>query len=180
MRKYDKWDGHIPIEKMTDLHLLHAIRKLMEGKMKFGIIYDISSQMSSDADLPANLPGDDFTSDDIPKVEMLEGEALDKERMNWLVVLQGEALKRGLDWTKPPSRKVGILEFLCQKIRESGYDEKRTFDKAKRILQAHHITEPEIDVNNLTGLPSYMHWKVGTGKGKGTPIEKPPDIKDYL
>lgn len=95
----------------------------------------------------------------------------ERVRRRWLIVLKAEAIRRGLDWRQAPSRKVGLLEFVFEQMRKKGrrgtcfHEEQFTAD-ARVILAEAGIAEPEIDVSNLSGRPSYLHWAEG-----GTPIE---------
>lgn len=152
---YEVWvnknDKEVPICQLTDLHLLHIIRGIVEGRL---------------------FPSGETIH--VGRNEVRCGavgvDSLD-EAGRWLIVLKAEAIRRGLDWIKPPSRKVGLIDWLFEqmhnKIARGVCFCPDTFKKcAAHILAEAGITQPEIDVSNLNGRPSYMHWQAG-----GMPIK---------
>jgi hypothetical protein len=148
----------VAVRRMSDLHLLHAIRAIVEGRL-----------------FPA--PAIPYANGD-EREGMTAGEAMEQAvqaglRDNWLTVLKAEAIRRGLDWETPPSRKVGLLDFVLDRLKErdmtgscftAGLFKKVVHD----ILVEAGITQPEIDVSNLDGKPSYCHWRTEGG----TPIKR--------
>lgn len=130
--KYEVWttkDGRkVPVREMSDLHLLHTIRAIKEGRV--------------------------FT-------ERLE------ERDAWMAAFTAEAERRSLDTTRPPSRRLGLIDWLISRVadglgmsdfRADGYD---TVLLAQ--LEAAGVPQPEIDVSELDGSVTYLHWKTDGG-----------------
>lgn len=123
-------DGRqIELSSMTDLHLLHTIRALDEGR----------------------LPG--------------------QESDNWLIVLKADALKRGLTWDTPPSRKVKVFDLFLERLKnfpmlQEYLNLSELKDYLEIFLKGAGIPHPEVDVSNLDGTVTYLHWAAG-----GTPLE---------
>lgn len=141
--KYDVWTrangDRVRVVDMADLHLLHTIRAIEEGRTLGSVrVYSTSPPENYDVPHP--------------------------ERDNWLTVLKGEALKRGLDWSQPPTRKVSLFEAV-RRFAVYGEGVARNFEKACRDLG---FEPPTVDVCNKTGKVTYLHWVAG--KNVGTPI----------
>ncbi len=86
------------------------------------------------------------------------------EACNWTTVLKGEALKRGLDWSKPPTRRVGLVSWLCEKTTAMWPNLTIEFySLAIKAMNAAGLKEPQIDVSNFDGKPSYQHWNEDSG-----------------
>lgn len=86
-------------------------------------------------------------------------------RRRWLTVLKAEALRRGLDWKRPGTRRVGLVEWLCEEL-DVDCDHVLVARKMTELMREHGIEPPEIDLSNLTGAPTYAHWREG-----GSPLE---------
>lgn len=150
-QRYNVWatkDGRdVKVSDLTDLHLLHIIRGILEGRPFAG---------------PGGNYQDEFRN---------EGhEILSQVRCNWLTVLKGEALKRGLPWDKQPTRRVGLLDFVFDTLQAEGWSGGKPNswkELAKGVLSKNDIKQPEIDVSNLDGKPTYLHWAEG-----GTPLTR--------
>jgi hypothetical protein len=98
---------------------------------------------------------------------------------NWLTVLKGEALRRGLDPTKAPSRKLGLFEWLMRELFKDGVlihssyttaelAVSQAVQTANDLMARAGFSGPELDVSNLDDKVLYLHWQ--TGRGVGTPI----------
>ena len=143
MKKYDVWttqDGRqIKVIDLDDHHLLHIIRGIRENKV--------------------------FTHHDLTRPFnplLYTGDA-------WLTVLQAEALKRGLDWTAAPTQKRRLIQFLIERLDArflpDSHSRNTLYAAAVEFLNHHGIPEPQIDVSNLDGKATYLHWAEG-----GTPL----------
>lgn len=157
--QYEVWttkDGRkVPVREMTDLHLLHTIRAIVEGRLFPGI------HLMDDGFFP--IP--DEAAD-------IAAEAAEQERGRWLTVFQAEAIRRGLDWSKPPTRKLALLDHLSARLISVGELPEtvaRWRDKFRSVMK---FTEPVVDVCNKTGNATYLHWAVGAGVG--TPLDRAP------
>lgn len=141
--KYDTWttqDGrHIKVVDMTDLHVIHTIRAIEEGRLLDKVrVYSTDLRENYDAENPLREP--------------------------WLTVLKGEALKRGLDWSTPPTRKVSLFIPLAKVAFYSD----GLVNGMLSACQELGIAPPMVDVCNKTGKVTYLHW--ATGKNVGTPV----------
>lgn len=79
----------------------------------------------------------------------------------WQGALEAEAVRRGLDWTRPPTRRVSLLEWIWEQQKWHQV----SLMKVRDLLKGAGITCPEIDVSNLDGKVTYLHWQEG-----GTPV----------
>lgn len=87
-------------------------------------------------------------------------------RENWITVLGGEALKRGLDVNSPPVTKVPLIQWVLGQLNYAA--DSHLWLRIDRLLKDVGINEPEIDVSSLDGCPSYCHWLTCGG----TPITR--------
>ncbi len=90
------------------------------------------------------------------------------EADNWLMVLRGEALKRGLDPEGVGTKTLGLLEFAVQ--NSGGWpwhsmSEEEVLVRLRKGLATTGVKEPMLDVSNFTDRPTYLHWEEG-----GTPL----------
>lgn len=167
--KYDVWVSEFgkkktPVKDLTDLHLLHIIRGFVDGRFKFQPTMFPVNMMSDEADLP----------DEAAEICLEENDKeCKKETENWLIVLKAEAIRRGLDWEKAPSRRMGLFDWIMEKLkgRPDAKDAQLYVNKMRWILRQDSVTEPELDVSNLDGRVSYMHWNTE----KGVPIDRTTD-----
>lgn len=150
--KYDVWTTRdkrqIPVAQMTDTHLLHTIRAIEEGRIFPNI-----------EPLPL---GHDGACD----YDSVLCDEQDERRENWLTVLKGEALKRGLDHNMRPTFRMDLVSWVLNSLGIGSLS-----PRAIELMRNAGITPPEIDVSNLDHhKPTYLHWK--TGHGVGTPLEE--------
>ncbi len=86
-----------------------------------------------------------------------------KERRSWLWVMRAEAIRRDL-WDKlgkPASRRVSVFDFAFQGVVAPCF-----IETAKNRLSQAGVPMPELDISEVDGQPSYLHWAEG-----GTSLE---------
>jgi hypothetical protein len=162
-QNYQRWttaDGReLRPSEMSDLHLLHTLRAIEEGRVL--------------PELPAGPPLGHLAAVGQRK----------KDREAWLAIFRGEAARRGLDPSVPPTRRVDILELALRLAgKEVGFgtcqQERYVLDAMRRGLARAGIPLPEIDVLTATGEPSYLHWRAGKGVGTPLPVPEPEKPAD--
>lgn len=163
---YDVWttrDGRrVPVVEMTDVHLLHTIRAILDGRLFPRPLLPYANGDERD--------GMDHGDIGVTVVVCRQA-ARDVDRENWLTVLKGEALRRGLDWSTPPTRKVGLVEHVLRAIGLRHPD--AAVDTAKQYMAAVGLVEPAIDVTTKDNRPTYMHWRPADWPAEpGAPVEK--------
>lgn len=138
---YESWttrDGRtIPVREMDAHHLIHTILALEEGRL----------------------------FEDNPK-----------EAFKWMMVLKGEAVRRDLDWDEPATTKVSLIDHVLNRVSFFEGDHDGALDNMMResvkrvvaqVLEEDGIDPPQIDVSNLDGSVTYLHWQEG-----GTPLDR--------
>lgn len=164
-KKYDVWstrDGReIRVSDMSDLHLLHTIRAIIEGRV-------LADEDDGALEGRGDPEGDTQTVMYCLAVAKRNRETAVK-RKAWLTVFKGEAVKRGLDWKKAPTKKMSLVSWLCEECFAAG-DPLGTAEAMNETMRKYGIAPPQIDVTtDGREVPTYCHWLAN--EGAGTPLK---------
>ncbi len=89
------------------------------------------------------------------------------EREKNLIILQAEAIKRGLDYKTPPIYKISLIDWLAN---ESHHYE------LCQVWNKYQMPEMIMDIERKSRLPVYLHWIIKPNEG--TPLAEPePKVK---
>ena len=117
-------DGRkVAVSDMDNLHLLHTIRAITEGR-----IFPKPLIPYANGDEREGMEGG----------EVLKQISDDDKRENWLTVLKAEAIHRGLDWSTPPSRRINLIAWLYEQMEAKYYTSeeiKRGIQKRKKFVK---------------------------------------------
>ncbi len=158
---YQIWktkDGRrVEVKEMTDLHVVQTIRAIEQGRV-FPKVHCGGNAYSLDEACRAEIDNDEANI------------VQDSLREKWLTVFKAEAIRRDIDWSQSPTRRVSLVEWLLT----SNEGCVLALDKIPQLVRAYHetmarrgIKPPELDVTTVLDVPTYCHW-VASG---GTPIE---------
>ena len=76
--------------------------------------------------------------------------------------LQGEAQRRGLDVTTPPTRTVSAFAWLMGELADVlTVTPEEAAARAAALCELHGLDEPTVDLHVGTHAPTYQHWRKG-------------------